>query len=441
MKNNINILMLFVICGALVLSVTTRAEAQVPAPEIISINSPISEDLRGALDAWLWNSPPSVASYYAVTYTQASGNGTYVSMVALDLSSPDEEWHFTGKEVEDEDGNKQVINQVIWFDTVFVDEFGTVSFPFAENENASTPFKMAMPDPGAGGGSYVRFPWQPSKAVQWGLLGVYHPLYGTDDSWRAIDLISGSDMGSGAANDQVYASVAGEITYLCSYGNSVAVKISGNGDSFLYANLVDNANLEMGHSFAAGSVIGRLVHGAFVDECGYAAQQDNHWQLRWGFVIGGNKFQAEGCTLIDEDYTGPKKWEWRCGNTITKPLGFLYHYGNLGVSSGDPNDPYFMGNGGGPSFWDFLIGGMSDLLDALLISKLPKHNSINNVFIYALQNGVKIVFRILQVLIKGNLNLIPAATVIGIAIGVKLALRSIVVIGYIIRIIKSIPLA
>lgn len=414
----------------LVLSITP-AHAQAQPGQIVSINSPISAELRAALTTWLETSPPSSAVYYAVTYTQPIGFDTYVSLVGLNIEHPDDFWSIVG----DEFGNQQVI----WMDTVRVYEDGAITFPFAQQART---LKLALPAlsplPGAGGGSYVRFPWQPGKAVQYGILGVHDADFGLDaNTYGAVDLISGTDMGSGAANDSVYASVSGTITHICNYEDTRAVRLTGGGDTFLYAHLLPNANLVIDHTFQAGQMMGTLAHGSFVDECGNAIQKDKHWHLHWGFAMSNNSFQAEGCILKGTSVVGA----WQCGNTNVKVLGYLYHYGNIGVNPDTGTVGIHLGEaaGGGPSFWDYILPGFKGIFDALLLNNLPEHSSATSQLITPIMNGVKIVFRIAGVLLRGNLNLAPALGVVVLAISIKLTLTLITFAGYIWRIIKSIP--
>lgn len=413
MKNKPLLLFTFVMVFAM-LAAVVPVRAQTTAGQIISVNEPISAELRAALEAWL-QTPPSSAVYYAVTYTQPIGMDTYVSMVGLNIANPDDPWSLAG----DEFGN----TQVIWLDTLKVLADGTVTLPYAV-PSSSAAFKLAAPiyQPviGAGGGSYVRFPWQPSKAVQFGVLGIHDAEFGLEDG-KAIDLVSGSDMGSGAANDFAYASVSGTVNYICDYGDTVAVRLTGGSDSFLYAHLLPNANLELDHTFSAGQKIGSLKHGTFTDECGNAFQQDDHWHLHWGFLMSGGRFQAEGCYLTG---TGALA-KWNCGNTETRVLGFLYHYGNIGTNPdpGTVGTHTGTGAGGGPSFWDYFLEGTLGLVDTLFGESLPEHDSNISDLADGILSGVKIVFRISYMLLRGNLNLAPAFGLIVGAITIVMALR------------------
>lgn len=420
----------FVLIAGLLVALPVHAQEVLPG-QIISINSPISAEVRAALDAWL-QTPPSLAVYYAVTYSQETTTGTYISLVGLDIASPTDEWSIAG----DEFGN----DFIMWLDTVFVATDGTVSLPFTPSASSSAAFKLAAPITapltGAGGGSYVRFPWQPSKAVQFGILGIHSSDFGLGGN--AVDLVSGSDMGSGAANDSVYASVGGEVTYICDYGDTIAVRLVGGGDSILYAHLLPNANLEIGHTFTAGARMGSLKHGTFSDECGNAFQQDDHWHLHWGFLMSGGKYSAEGCTLSGTSALA----QWKCGNTTIKVLQFLYHYGNIGVNPETGTVGAHTGGegaGGGPSFWVYFLDGVTGIFKALFLDSLPEHDVQLAQMFTGILTSIKVVFRISYMLLRGNLNLMPTVTFLVLGITTVIILRGVAVIVYIMRVIKSIP--
>jgi ribosomal protein L27 len=191
---------------------------------VVSSTLPVAPELRAAVDAWLAASPPSFAIYYGITYAHPHGvDQHYVCLVGLNIPSPDAPWSFTG----DKDGN----SQVVWMGTVIVYNDGSVHLvtqdPVARYDGGLKVLAIPSfaPSYGAGGGPYVRFPWQPSKAVRLGVLGLHNTGYGqnSEANWRAIDLVSGSNMGTGAANDSVYTSVSGTVDYVCKDSASVAV--------------------------------------------------------------------------------------------------------------------------------------------------------------------------------------------------------------------------
>jgi hypothetical protein len=435
----ISVMLLAVLIIALLTIQPARAQEPEPGTAyIISSTRPISSELRLALNDWLALSPPSSAVYYAVTYTRFDGVNYHVSLAGLNLSSPDDPWSITG----DEKGN----HQAVWLGTVkvFPDNSVMLKTPSEGEFSNIARYKIAMPAviplPGPGGGAYVRFPWQPAKAVQYGILGVHDAEFGNTGAWRAVDLISGTDMGSGAANDSVYASVGGTIDYVCDDGQTVTVRLAGGGDYFLYSHMLDNALLEESNSFSAGAVLGTLKHGSFISQgCGGAIQKANHWHLHWGFITSNKTFQAEGCILSSKGPSGiGPEAEWRCGNTTIKVLGYLYHYGNIGINpdDGTVGAHYAEGAGGGPSFWTYLLSGLKNVFDHYVTNNLPEHSSTFEFFVNPIMNGVKIVMRITLILIHGNLNLIPAMVAITIAIGFKLSIYLMQLSGYIFRVFR-----
>ena len=124
---------------------STQAAAQGQASALINGTTPIDLVVREALNAWLATSAPNPAPFYAVTYVQASGTSTLVSLVALDLESPDQEWSL-------EDGD------AVWLGTVRVLEDGTVQ-GFSQNTQGvkGGEIKIAAPRLSAGGGSTFNF--------------------------------------------------------------------------------------------------------------------------------------------------------------------------------------------------------------------------------------------------------------------------------------------
>jgi len=224
------------------------------------------------------------------------------------------------------------------------------------------------------------------------------------------------------------------------------VMLTGNGDVFLYNNLVDNENLVDNHSFAYGSVIGTLKHGTFVSTCGSELQSEQRWHLHWGFFLNSTGFfQAEGCILkyeaaVSEDYNADEQEIWTCGTDSVAPGELLKHYGNItdtgggvgyhGADEGTSNDE---------SFWTNLIAGIQGLFDLLIGNTLPDHNSAIS-FITPILNGVKIVARITWVLMRGNFNFVPAFTVLFAVFAMRGTIALINGIVSIVRIIKSIPM-
>jgi hypothetical protein len=434
----------FLFIGMILLSLFSPQQAvrAQSAASVIYTTIPVDGELRARVDEWLATSPPTNEIYYAITYTQPYGlDAYYVSLVALHLQSPDESWSFTGDEETGE-------SKVAWFGTILLHNDGSAEMFSTSGGEIGGVSKLASliepaPALGAGGGAYVRFPWQPSKAVKYGVLGVHSAGYSLSaTNWRAVDLVSGSDMGSGAANDQVYASVAGSVDYVCQDSDSTAIKVSGSGDEFLYAHLVDNANLTIGHTFSSGSVIGSLVHGSFagdlVGNCGYAAQTAEHWHLHWGFKMANTRFQAEGCILTQAVSVGAgdvaigTAGAWQCGNTTVKTNGVLTHFGDIPGNDGgaQTNDV---------NFFDYLLVGFKGIFDALIGNTLPEHNS-EAFFIMPILNGIKIVFRIVNILIRGNFNLVPASAMIIATITFRFAIGGVIIVAAIMRIIKSIPM-
>jgi hypothetical protein len=431
------------------LSPAPSAHAQAVA-YVVGTTQPVDAGIRSAIDAWLAVSPPSSAVYYGITYVHALGDGHIVCLAGLNIVAPEDHWSLTG----DKDGN----SQVVWMGTVTVASDGTVTMkaddPIAKHTGS---VKLAIPSfapsSGAGGGPYVRFPMQSSKAWFFGINAIHAVGYGNNsqNNWRAVDLVGGTDYGSGGANDSVYASVSGTVDFVCKDDMTTAIRITGNGDSFVYAHLLDNANLEIDHEFSANGTIGTLKHGSFSGlisgNCGNAVQTANHWHLHWGFIMAANgKFQAEGCILSlngiglpgDDVFLGYGGWQ--CGNTLIKPGDPMTHVGDISDVLDDGTVGYHILPGGNgrtnPSFFTMLENGIGAIFDALVTNNLPEHGAAGK-FILPILNSVKIVFRIASVLVFGYFNLKPAMGFVTWAIMVNLSLTLVYAAGTIMRIRHS----
>jgi len=393
MKRLYNILVLLILLvGMFPINVSAQE-----VPHVIRSTKPISTDLRGYLDAWLAVDAPSSVIYYIVTNTTEKAEGTRVSLVGVNLASPDEAWSF-------EDGAGAV-----WVGSVTVLSDGTVELQVLADHPS---LKYAMPSKAAGGGSYVAFPFASGRSMQFGPRGVHgEGDYGTS-GMLFVDLVSGDDMGASSAPPYIYASDAGIIDYVCDDGTSVAVRTfnEDTGDYFLYAHLLDNASLEEDTEFTRGQLIGSLKYGTFDPpgtDCGWAAQADNHYHVHWGFVPAAGKFQVGSCVLTVSTQ------KWACGDKTVSIGGWLT--GGGGFST--PGDSSGQTGAGAPvedpTFWDYLLVGVLSVVDRGIFKLLPEHNSFE--LFYVIMNVLTIMLKIVRVLVFQNISLYPLIVVFGIA--------------------------
>lgn len=384
------ILIPFVILAALIMA-TRPAQAQGETPRVIHSTRPIAPELKDHLDAWLATDAPSPVPFYVVTYAKTVSGITQVSLLAVDVPTPElpEEWSAF------EDGS-----QVVWMGSVTVQEDGTViPFPSASRERGAS--KLALPALPTGGGSYVAFPFQSGKAMLYGPRAVHGSGdYGTS-GMVAVDLVSGDGLGAGAAPPYAYASDAGTIDYICDDGTTVAVRThnASTGDDFIYAHLLDNASLVMSGAFTRGQLLGSIKYGTFDDDCGWAQQRDTNYHIHWMFEPNGDTFQAEGCILR----VSAKKWT--CG---TKEIGtgeWIQGGGGFGFGGDE-----FASGQVEMSFWDYLVFGFINFIRGSLFSILPTHNEFE--FFYQVLSSVRLVIRIAYVLLRANVNLTPIVVAI-----------------------------
>jgi hypothetical protein len=97
--------------------------------------------------------------------------------------------------------------------------------------------------------------------------------------WKAVDFLSDGNTSAGHAPNRLLAAASGSISYVCRDGTSVVIRIGG----LLYAHLLDNGNLTIGHYFDQGDEIGQLRAGSFNDNCGWASQGADWFHVHWGF--------------------------------------------------------------------------------------------------------------------------------------------------------------
>jgi hypothetical protein len=396
-------------------------------PHIFDSTKPITPELRSALDAWLAVDNPSVAVYYVVTYTLPRGYETLVSLAGFDDVTMG--WSITG----DANGN----NHVQWLGSVRVMADGTVELLTADVQQvrgngrdlASIDF---MPPPApmlAGGGDTVRFPLSAAKSFQYGPLGVHAAGYtgsGLTGAMVAVDFVSGSDMGVNFASPWVFASWPGEIVYVCEDSDSTAIIVESlNGAKFLYAHLIQNDTLVLEHSFSPEATIGALKWGSFGapnEGCGWADQRPNQYHIHWGIEPANGVFRAESCVL--RIATGL----WQCGSVSSGPTEYLTARG-----VNDVTDPY-----SSPTMFDYIMVGVLNIYDKAIVQQLPENTS-GFPLTTALYNSFEIVFRVVNVLVMGHLNLTPTIGLWIIAIAWKIAFGVIWLIGAVLRTIKAIP--
>ena len=399
----------------LAIGMARPVHAQGESPYVIRSTKPISDALRDNLNMWLAIDAPSAAPYYIVTYSKDKPGYTIVSLVGVDLPSPDAEWNLT------EDPS-------LWMGTVKVLDDGSVS-PLSYSPNAP---KLARLKAAAGGGSYVAFPWQMGTTVIYGPRGVHGDGdYGTS-GLLAVDLVSGTGFGPSAANDSTYASDDGIVDYVCEDTTSTAIRTHNTttGDYFVYAHLLANDRLDYDVEFTQGELIGSLKHGSFDDTCGWAEQSSTTWHLHWMFVPASGSFRAEDCRLT----VATERWDCDGDNIGTGEV--IYGGGGAGAKSAEG-----LGTATGgiadtqATFWDYFLGGIIKVFDVMLFKQLPEHGSYP--YVIAVYNAVDIVFTLAHVFLMENLNIYPLVRAIQFAIAINLLIAGGWIAAFILKAYKS----
>lgn len=398
MKKTAVIVLLVMTVSFALFAPTNGARAQGETSYVVDTTIPVEAEIRSAVDAWLAVSAPIPLPYWAITYVEQNGFDTFVSLVALDLALPSDPWRMT-------EGNT-----VVWMGSVIVHEDDTIEM-FSENPQANVMKFPAMPKLGPGGGANVRFPWQSGGTMMYGPRGIHAAGGGGSyaTGFSAVDFVGGDDMGSGVASPSVYAVDTGTVDYVCADDTTTLVRTANTGtDSYyIYAHLLDNANLVMDHAFTQGSLIGSVKYGTFDDNCGYADQTARHYHLHFGFEPANGSFRMEGCILS----MSTKKWT--CGTETISTGQFLK--GGGGISG--------VGDDGGnsipqPSFFDYVLTGVVTLWDRAIVQNLPSHSAIQ--YTYVIYSTAKLVLRMAYVLVYSNVNLFYLMTVVLIGFAVKL---------------------
>lgn len=419
-----------ILCAAFLPWGSARAQAE-PA-YIVGHTTPVDQQTIDRVDVWLAENPPlpvALVKYYAITCNDQVGstNSRFICIAALNIQNPEAQWTIFSS-------NPNKPRNGIWFATLILYPNGTIQrYDTPESVGMENVFKRAMPITKplyeAGGGSYVRFPWEPGKAVMYN--GSEPCIWDCEDpvDARTVNFRSGDDYGTSAANDSVYASVTGSIAWVCeSFGNVSAVRIDGSGDSFFYGGLVENANLTVGHSFNVGEIIATLAHGSYTNTCdGVVVQASSEWSWWWGVIMkSDDTFVAENAVLAPET-AGASVFTWTCRDIELRKGDTITHCD--GTGSGGANSE---------SFWSYMIDGFYGMFDAMYTNLMPENQSADDL-VTPLINSAKVVIRIAAVLMIGNFNLGPAVAMISVAIAMRSVIGVIQIIGAIIRIVKSIP--
>jgi hypothetical protein len=169
---------------------------------------------------------------------------------------------------------------------------------------------------------------------------------------------------------------------------------------------MDNPSLTENYTFYQGDTIGYLKYGSFDDTCGWAEQTAVHYHLHFGFKPANNAFQMQNC-ILDMDTE-----KWACGSETVSTGGMLRNLGST-LTTGDDASAF----SNEMSFWDYLLMGGDQLLQALLLDHLPDHQS--NAYLYALYNAVNVSVRIARVMVYQNISLSWLITALTFAFGVK----------------------
>lgn len=371
--------LLALVAIALMKPVGTRAHG---VSSVVDSTVETAPAIRSGIDAWLSSHAPVDVPFYVITYV----HDDFVSLAAFAL--PADRWY---------------VDNAVWVGSVSVKNGGvTLITPPIEK----TPKLLAMPALTGGGSANVLFPWEGGKKMMYGESGI-HAAGGSGSyatGFDAVDFLGGTDLGSGVASNKVYAAYAGEVDYVCEDGTTTLIRTTdaSTGYRFIYAHMLDNANLVEGFGFTRAQLIGTLKSGSFDDTCGWAEQTDKHYHLHFGFEMASNAFRLEGCTLNSSTE------DWTCGSTAVSPGEYLMKSSSNGGGGISVTDP---------SFWDLVLTGMMQFWDATIVANLPNHTTME--YTYVLYNAVILTLKIAWVMVYSNVNLGHLAAVLLISIAFR----------------------
>lgn len=332
--------------------------------------------------------PVDGADYYAITDITSHGSVYVVSVAAIKGCDP-QTWN---------------LDCAIKLFTIATDgtisgiegtpEYSNLTSAFMNDYEQYKPNSLNDGTVGGDDGDYSNsnlpvLPFKAGTKVVIGSRGVHDAGFSLT-GWKAVDLVSGSDIGSGAAPNEVYASIDSEITYVCRDDHSVAVR-AGN---FLYAHLHDNANLVVGYNLKRGVKFASMVVGSFTDTCGWASQQPNHYHLHFG-VPGVTAVEFAGWTFK------PFEGGFVRGNTWVRTGDYLLNPGLTGgdYSAGDPAEQIKQGN----SFWDGIVSAMINVIRDGILKRFPERSETNYQDVYI--NASSVVLRVFFIMLSTSFDL------------------------------------
>lgn len=341
---------------------------------------PDIEELAGLVLAA--DNPAPEATFFAITDYTHIGNVVMVSVAALGSGNP----------------TVWTLYNAVWIGTLALSGgSGAVEgSPEYQQITDGVVFRSLpeiVPDDGPGGddgfdSTLPVLPFKGGTVVTFGPRGVHDAGYSLT-GWKAVDLVSGSDLGSRYAPNEVYASEDAQISFVCRDSTSVAIK-AGN---FLYAHLRDTSNLATGTQLYRGVKFATMVVGSFTDSCGWAQQQPNHWHLHWGFD-GLSTIDLVGWTLY------PFSEKFVRGSEEVAANGALMNYGTPGSDPGSSNPDIHMT---GANFWDGLVGGMLSFVKDNILPRFPQRTDTDYGGVYT--NAAGVVMRVFFIILASNFKL------------------------------------
>lgn len=199
------------------------------------------------------------------------------------------------------------------------------------------------------GGAINVLPFRDGTTATYGVLGVHNCGFSLN-GWRAVDLFPAENM--------VYSTNDGQVSYVCRDGTQVALRIAEN----LYTHLVDTGQAT-GQQYTQGQAIAGMVPGTYEATCGYADQQPDHYHVHFCFIPNpAGTWSADGYAL------NVGNGNWVKGGETVAPLGTLTaDWANAGISGPAP--------AAGSNFWDGIVEGVMQIVEPT-VDEFPDHQEM-----------------------------------------------------------------
>jgi hypothetical protein len=304
------------------------------ADGLVTLDTDLEDDIATLLET----TPPdgSDGVIYAATYISGVDGDWNVSIINLvDVSAPYDDWNAE--------------TNGVWAGTVICS--GTDPDWICDY----------METPAAGGSSGMILPWQSGYSAIYGTRGVHRDTNSIVAGSYAVDFVGNGASDSMPAN--VVAVADGTITWVCSDGTSMAIKVAGGPVDIAYFHFAPGQVFVNGDTVRQGEVLGQLKYGTFTGSgCGWGSQSASEYHLHFVFLpTTGSYLEIGNCVLTISTQV------FVCAGNSYGPLSRIPNGGasssldDLGTDTGTGSNAAL----GGARLWDGVLTGLTSMLDGI----------------------------------------------------------------------------